>query len=60
MTLITQLHVPPKWMLLFYLGWTIMRNCATHKGSLLFDLIEIIKMVLDLKALDGIKHAYIR
>ena len=34
-----------------------MSNGAAHKIHYCFDLIEINKMVLDLKALDGIKHA---
>lgn len=34
-----------------------MSNGATHKVHYCFDLIEIIKTVLGLKALDGIEHA---
>ena len=43
-------------MHLGYPGEASMSNGATHKVHYCFDLIEIIKTVLGLKALDGIKH----
>lgn len=44
-------------MHLSYLGKTIVSNGATHTIHYCLDLIEIIKTVLDLKAIDGVKHA---
>ena len=44
-------------MRLSYLGEASVSNGDTHNIHYCFDLIEINKMVLDLKALDGIKHA---